>query len=177
MAIEYLMPSGLFSKLSRPIMKPPELINPSRKQPQFGLDGRPFHYLFYTSKPNFYQAMSDIYENLQQLNEFEDQMIRQGLIEAPESGKVDLSGSEWLKIDEMRALFLERFNEPLYEDLIRSLERLVDHPYSSRCKSFFMRFRKELVALAEQTQIPPLTYTEDGRPYATSDGKFEQRIK
>nr|CAH7720404.1 unnamed protein product [Callosobruchus chinensis] len=53
-AIEYLFPSGLYEKKARPFMKPPEEVFPQRKAAEFDETGRPFHFLFYTGKPNFY---------------------------------------------------------------------------------------------------------------------------
>lgn len=53
-AIEYLFPSGLFTKRSKPVMKPPEEVHPPKKEAEFDKTGRPFHFLFYTGKPNLY---------------------------------------------------------------------------------------------------------------------------
>lgn len=39
------------------MMKPPEEVFPSNKEAQFDVTGRPFHFLFYTTKPNFYQIL------------------------------------------------------------------------------------------------------------------------
>lgn len=38
-------------------MKPPEEVHPSKKEAEFDKTGRPFHYLFYTGKPNFYEYL------------------------------------------------------------------------------------------------------------------------
>lgn len=56
-AIEYLFPSGLFEKKARPFMRPPEEVFPERKAAEFDESGRPHHFLFYTSKPSFYQLL------------------------------------------------------------------------------------------------------------------------
>ena len=39
------------------MMKPPEQIFPERKAAEFDETGRPHHFLFYTSKPNFFQLL------------------------------------------------------------------------------------------------------------------------
>ncbi|CAH1989566.1 unnamed protein product [Acanthoscelides obtectus] len=78
-AIEYLFPSGLYEKRARPFMKPPEEVFPQRKAAEFDETGRPFHFLFYTGKPNFYQVLYDAVEHMNELNRFEDVMIRKGL--------------------------------------------------------------------------------------------------
>lgn len=56
-AIEYLFPSGIFEKKARPMMKTPKEIFPPKKDAQFDESGRPFHFLFYTGKPNFYSLL------------------------------------------------------------------------------------------------------------------------
>lgn len=38
-------------------MKPPEEVFPQRKAAEFDETGRPHHFLFYTSKPNFYKVL------------------------------------------------------------------------------------------------------------------------
>lgn len=56
-AIRYLFPSGLFDPRARPMMKHPDEIYPKRKAAEFDVNGRPYHSLFYTSKPNYYTLM------------------------------------------------------------------------------------------------------------------------
>lgn len=53
-AIQYLFPSGIHDKKALPMMKPPEEVFPARKKPQFDRTGRPFHYMFFTVFPNYY---------------------------------------------------------------------------------------------------------------------------
>lgn len=36
-------------------MKPPQEVFPPRKKVQFDQTGRPFHYMFFTNFPNFYE--------------------------------------------------------------------------------------------------------------------------
>jgi small subunit ribosomal protein S9 len=42
-------------------MKHPDEIYPKRKAAEFDMNGRPFHSLFYTSKPNYYNLLHVIY--------------------------------------------------------------------------------------------------------------------
>lgn len=56
-AIAYLFPSGLFDPRARPFMKPPEEVFPQRKAAEFDETGRPYHSMFYTCKPNFFQLL------------------------------------------------------------------------------------------------------------------------
>lgn len=39
------------------MMKPPEEIFPVKKEAEFDVTGRPFHFLFYSCHPNFYQIL------------------------------------------------------------------------------------------------------------------------
>ncbi len=43
------------------MMKHPDEIYPKRKAAEFDMNGRPFHSLFYTSKPNYYNLLHVIY--------------------------------------------------------------------------------------------------------------------
>jgi len=38
-------------------MKSPEVVFPARKAAEFDETGRPFHSMFYTGKPNFFQLL------------------------------------------------------------------------------------------------------------------------
>lgn len=95
-AIAYLFPSGVFDRKARPIMKPPEQIFPKRKAAEFDENGRPHHSMFFTGRPNFFKLLfvsehvnagdgfgiiivfmlQDISEHINQMNSFEDRMIR-----------------------------------------------------------------------------------------------------
>lgn len=47
-------------------MKPPEEVFPARKKPQFDRTGRPFHYLFFTVFPNYYDTCNVSKQNANQ---------------------------------------------------------------------------------------------------------------
>lgn len=57
-------------------MLPPEKVFPQRKAAEFDETGRPNHFLFYTSRPNFFKLLYDAIENLNNLQKFEDDMIK-----------------------------------------------------------------------------------------------------
>lgn len=165
-SIEYLFPSGLFDPKARPIMRHPEEIFPSRKAAEFDETGRPYHSMFYTSKPNYYEALYDIVENIRSLNNIEDSLITQGIL-SDSMDKIDLLGSTWLSKLEIENLLLETIKDTEYDYLITSLERLCDHPLSKRAMNFIMKFRKELIKHINEIVIPPLEYDSTGRPYIT----------
>lgn len=103
-SIEYLFPSGLFDPKARPMMWHPDEIFQSRKAAEFDETGRPFHSMFYTYKPYYYELlyvspiiisyikkhiwyflkyysyMQNIVETIQSLNKIEDSLIGQGTI-------------------------------------------------------------------------------------------------
>ncbi|KAI1241676.1 hypothetical protein IHE44_0005162 [Lamprotornis superbus] len=56
-AIAYLFPSGLFDEQARPVMKHPNEVFPEQRKIQWGEDGRPFNFLFYTGKQSYYSLM------------------------------------------------------------------------------------------------------------------------
>ncbi|KAF7475497.1 Hypothetical predicted protein [Marmota monax] len=80
-AIVYLFPSGLFEKRARPIMKHPEQIFPKQRAIQWGEDGRPFHFLFYTGKQSYYSLMHEVYGKLLQIEKHQNQLRAKDLAE------------------------------------------------------------------------------------------------
>ncbi|RWS02439.1 arrestin: lateral eye-like protein, partial [Dinothrombium tinctorium] len=170
LAIEYLIPSGLFDLRARPQMKPPEDIYLKKKVAEFDVFGKPHHSLFYTKKPNYYQLLHDVFATYMNLCKFEDEMIRQGVINPSPESQASLYDSMWLNKDELKNMILEKISDEEYDYAISSLETIANHPYSANAKNFLMKYRKELVSVTSQMEVPPLTYTEDGRSYAIGEG-------
>ncbi|XP_055332716.1 28S ribosomal protein S9, mitochondrial-like [Paramacrobiotus metropolitanus] len=167
-AIAYLLPSNLSAKGSRPVMKPPEEIFPQQKEAQFGLDGRPFHPLFYTLLPNYYQAMHDISEWIEQLNKEEDDRVRKG--KSPIEQTIELAGTEWVPKEELAEMFLEKIDDHHYRRFIMLMDRLLQHPYAFRVQEFVMKFRRSLIPVTINLEIPQVKVDEDGRKYAEAYG-------
>lgn len=74
-AVQYLFPSGLYDPAARPTMKPPEEFIPRKKGAEFDETGRPFHPLFYTGRPNFFQLLfvsltATVMDFVKQCNDF-----------------------------------------------------------------------------------------------------------
>jgi small subunit ribosomal protein S9 len=162
----------LFEKLARPMMLPPEEVYPKFKEAQYGLDGRPYSSFFYTGKPNYYQTLYTLYQKYSELNDFQDQMYTKGVTFAPQEAKMNILDYDWLSCEEIGAMLLEKLRPAEYDSLIQSLDVLIDHPYSNRCKEFIMQYTKRKLAISSQTEIPPLTYTEEGVPFAKALGMF-----
>ncbi|XP_075552507.1 mitochondrial ribosomal protein S9 [Dermacentor variabilis] len=169
-AIQYLMPSGLHEPKARPIMKPPEDVFPREKAAQFDYSGRPFHYLFYTTRPHYYAVLHDAVTHLAELNRLETRMIKRGVAEPAAEQKLNVQDSTWLPKKDLELLLLETLKDLQYEYFVKTLDRLVEHPYSSQAKEFIMRYRKPRISTLVREEIPPLQYDETGRPYAKANG-------
>ncbi|KAM7309052.1 28S ribosomal protein S9, mitochondrial isoform X2 [Ixodes scapularis] len=175
-AIEYLMPSGLYEKKARPLMKPPEEVFPAEKAAQFDYTGRPFHYLFYTTRPNYYGLLHDAVSKLTELNRLENRMISKGVLQAAADQKENLDDSMWLSKKELEVRLLETLKDTQYDYFVKTFERLAEHPYSSHAREFILEYRKTRTSSLKEDVVPPLLYDETGRPYMKAQG-FRKRTK
>lgn len=169
-AICYLMPSGLFDKKARPMMKHPKDLFPKRKAAEFDATGRPFSSFFYTGNPNYYETLFQIVDKLQELDDFEDTMIKKGIQEPLPETRLELEGSEWTDYDQFQKVITEEVTEFRYNYFIISISQLAQHPYAFRCKAFIMKFRKLYKLASQSVSIQPLTVDENGRTYAEARG-------
>ncbi|XP_059137641.1 small ribosomal subunit protein uS9m [Peromyscus eremicus] len=163
-AIAYLFPSGLFEKQARPIMKHPEQIFPKQRAIQWGEDGRPFHFLFYTGKQSYYSLMHELYGKILQLE------THRGAL----SGKTeprDLIGSRWLIKEELEEMLVEKLSDQDYVQFIRLLEKLLTLPYGPAEEEFVQRFRKSVTIQSKKQMIEPVQYDEHGKAFSTSEGR------
>ncbi|KAF6321465.1 mitochondrial ribosomal protein S9 [Rhinolophus ferrumequinum] len=168
-AIAYLFPSGLFEKRARPIMKHPEEIFPKQRASQWGEDGRPFHFLFYTGKPSYYSLMHDTYGKLLEVEKHHHQLRAKGLF--PERPKTkDLIASRWLIKEELEEMLVEKLSEQDYGHFIRLLERLLTLQCDA-AEEFVQRFRRSVTIQSKKQLIEPLQYDEQGMAFSRSEGK------
>lgn len=165
-AIEYLFPSGLFEKKARPSMKPPEEIFPQRKAAEFDETGRPYHFLFYTGRPHFYQLLHDTVQHINDLYKFEDSMIRKGLKPDP-NNELQLSGYQWLDKQLLEKKLVETITDRDYDGFLSVMERLSKLPYSYRVKDFIMEYRKPLMNQTRAYEAIKPQVGEDGRQFVT----------
>lgn len=166
-AIAYLFPSGLYDPKARPFMKPPEEVYPQRKAAEFDESGRPHHTLFYTGKPNYYQLLHEIVENINQSNSFEDRMIRQQKTVDP-ALQLDMSGAHWINKDQLESVLVETIGDSDHSRFVDAMERLCKLPYSYRFKDFIMKYRKPLISESNRYEIVQPKYDADGRMYVTT---------
>ncbi|KAF6205842.1 hypothetical protein GE061_020016 [Apolygus lucorum] len=165
-AIEYLFPSGIFDKRGRPSMKPPQEVFPPRKDAQFDETGRPFHFLFYTGKSNFYDILHETVARLYELNSMEDALVKSR--KAIKPTEFDLSGSRWLSKSELETLMVETLTGYEYRNYVKALERLVAHSLSYTQKEFIMKQRKVLLDVTKSYVVAEPQEGPDGRLYVTT---------
>ncbi|XP_016054964.1 PREDICTED: 28S ribosomal protein S9, mitochondrial isoform X2 [Miniopterus natalensis] len=169
-AIAYLFPSGLLEKRARPIMKHPEQIFPKQKATQWGEDGRPFHFLFYTGKQSYYSLMHDAYGKLLDVEKHKNQLQAKGLFSEKDKTK-DLIGSRWLIKEELEEMLVEKLSDQDYAQFIRLLERLLAVPCGGAADDFVQRFRRSVAVQSEKQLIEPVQRDEQGRAFSAGEGK------
>nr|XP_010957398.1 28S ribosomal protein S9, mitochondrial [Camelus bactrianus] len=169
-AITYLFPSGLFEKRARPIMKHPEEIFPKQRVVQWGEDGRPFHFLFYTGKQSYYSLMHEAYGKLLDVEKHQNQLKAKGLFSEKTKTK-DPIGSRWLIKEELEEMVVEKLSDQDYAQFIRLLERLLALPCREAEEEFVSRFRRSVTVPSRRQLMEPLQHTEQGTAFSTGAGK------
>ncbi|XP_008541546.1 small ribosomal subunit protein uS9m [Equus przewalskii] len=169
-AIAYLFPSGLFEKRARPIMKHPEQIFPKQRAIQWGEDGRPFHFLFYTGKPSYYSLMHEAYGKILDVEKHQNQLRAQGLFSEKTKTK-DLIGSRWLIKEELEEILVEKLSDQDYAQFIRLLERLLTLQRGGAEEEFVQRFRRSVTIQSKKQLIEPVQYDEQGMAFSRSEGR------
>ncbi|KAJ8003794.1 hypothetical protein DPEC_G00152100 [Dallia pectoralis] len=169
-SVAYLFPSGLFDKRARPLMKHPDEIFPKQQAIQWGADGRPFHFLFYTGKQSYYSLMHDTVTKVLAVEKQQDRLISKGL--APEDTKqISLTGSRWLLKEELEELLVENISDHDNARFIQLMDRLLSLPGCSSEEGFVQRYRKQLEIQSSKQQVAPLQYDQNGLAYSTADGR------
>uniref|UniRef100_A0A3P8XLF0 Small ribosomal subunit protein uS9m n=1 Tax=Esox lucius TaxID=8010 RepID=A0A3P8XLF0_ESOLU len=170
-SIAYLFPSGLFDKRARPLMKVrPEFLPGQLKSVQWGADGRPFHFLFYTGKQSYYSLMHDTVAKVLAAEKQQVLLLSEGPV--PQDTKpISLVGSRWLLKEELEELLVETISDHDYARFIQLMERLLSLPNCLSEKDFVQRYRKQLEIQSSKQQVAPLQYDENGVAYSTADGR------
>uniref|UniRef100_A0A8D2MH22 Small ribosomal subunit protein uS9m n=1 Tax=Zonotrichia albicollis TaxID=44394 RepID=A0A8D2MH22_ZONAL len=160
-AIAYLFPSGLFDKRARPLMKHPTEVFPEQRKIQWGEDGRPFHFLFYTGKQSYYSLMhvSMLFKHQDQLTNICDILNR------------NLAGSRWLTKIELEEMLLEKVSDNDYSRFIQLLQKLATLPCADIEEKYIQKFSKEVPAQLQKVVIEPLQHDERGVAFSTGEGK------
>jgi small subunit ribosomal protein S9 len=153
------------------MMKPPEQIFPQRKAAEFDESGRPYHPLFYTGKPNFFNFLHEIVEHMIQCQKFEDRMIRQQKTVDPVL-RVDLTGSQWISKDQLELRLVETIADIEYSNFVNAITRLANQPYSYRVKDFIDKYRRPMLDHTIVLDIPKPQVDQDGRSFITVYGEL-----
>jgi small subunit ribosomal protein S9 len=177
-AIEYLMPSGLFSPRARPKLKPPEDIFPMKKSLQCDLQGRPVHHMYYTRKPNYYALMHEAAFKLEDLKKEEDNLIREESYKLSlNNSELSLVSSEWISYEEFKEKMLENVSELDYKAWIKIMERIAKHPCAHIIEEFIMKHRKVIFKQKEDQDLPePQIDPLSNRRFVESYGQRKNAI-
>ncbi|XP_059177008.1 small ribosomal subunit protein uS9m-like [Physella acuta] len=166
-AIEYLLPSGIFDKKARPLLKDPYEIFPKKKVAQFSLDGRPYHWLYFTTLPNYYNILYDIAWKIENLKLEEDELYRK---KETISNTLNLAGSDWITFQQLKDKLVENIRETDYQHFIKVMERLISHPLSYKEEAYIMQYRVMHKSESSVIQKPQIEQDEDGRYFACAEG-------
>ncbi|KAM3857218.1 small ribosomal subunit protein uS9m [Diretmus argenteus] len=169
-SIAYLFPSGLFEKRARPLMKHPEEIFPIQKAVQWGADGRPFHYLFYTGKQSYYTLMHDTYAKVLDIAKHQDRLRAKGLFSL-DTKQISLGSSRWLMKEELEALLMETISDHDYAHFIQLMERLLSMPYCATEEEFVLRYRRQLEIQSAKQAVPSLERDDEGVAFSAAEGR------
>ncbi|KAG7467465.1 hypothetical protein MATL_G00154090 [Megalops atlanticus] len=169
-SIAYLFPSGLFDKRARPLMKHPDQVFPKQRAIQWGEDGRPFHFLFYTGKQAYYSLMHEAFAKVLVVEKYQDRLRSKGLF-SQDTKQINLTGSRWLLKEELEELLVEPISDHDYSHFVQLIERLVALPYCSMEEAFILKYRRELEVQSSKQVIPPLQQDQDGVAFSTAEGR------
>ncbi|CAM4788824.1 unnamed protein product [Rotaria magnacalcarata] len=168
-ALNYLLPSGLLDERARPKMRPPEELYPKEKAVQFDKAGRPFHFLYYTAKQNYYDVLHMVANRIEELKKAEVALLASGL-EPDYSQNDEFNYTQWESKEIFEQRFLEKLDDEQYKTLITCLNRLVKNPMAYTIKDYINSFRTKLADTISKQHIEPLRYDADGRPYQIATG-------
>lgn len=178
-AISYLFPSGLFEPDARPIMKPPEVVFPLQKDAEFGLDGRPHHPFFYTTKPQYTQILYETAEHIQNVTLFGERMKKMKVPPNPDEVLNDtaLSTTRWANLEELKKMLIEDIKAQEHADLLMAFERLLEQPFSYKARDFIFKYRKPVGNVVDSTtNIIQPEYDSEGRGYVEFLGQRKSSV-
>lgn len=70
----------------------------------------------------------------------------------------------------MQDKIIEEISDKQYEEFTATMDRLLAHPYSYKCKDFILNYRHVLRSQSEDRSIIEPKVGEDGRQYVTTYG-------
>ncbi|CAF1327561.1 unnamed protein product [Adineta ricciae] len=154
-ALNYLLPSGLLDERARPKMRPPEEMYPKEKVVQFDKAGRPYHFLYYTAKHNYYDVLHAVANKMEELKKAEVAMFTSGR-QPDYSLNDEFNYTQWEKKEVFEQRFLEKLDDEQYKTLVICLNRLVKHPLAYTMKEYINSFRTKLADSISKQEIEPV---------------------
>jgi len=143
-AIQYLLPSHLFAKDARPMLKHPYEIFPKRKASEFDQYGRPFSASFYTGKPKYYDLTYKIWDVMEQLKlnkqAIEVETINPSTLDS-NSSTSSVQIKQWMKKFQLEELLNEKINDKLYDTIIFRLKKLSNEERANEFQHFLSEFQ------------------------------------
>lgn len=80
-------------------------------------------------------------------------------------------GTQWVTKHELENILVESLTDEQYDYFVRTMMRVMDHPYSLEAQEFLMRYRRSQVSNLAEQDIVPLSHDEEGNPYVEARGK------
>lgn len=84
----------------------------------------------------------------------------------------DVAGTKWMTKEHLENAIIETITDKHYTDFVTTMDRLLAHPYSYRCKDFIMKYRQDLGLQQNDLDIVEPKIREDGRKYVTTYGNL-----
>ncbi|TNN05545.1 28S ribosomal protein S9 [Schistosoma japonicum] len=172
-AIEYLLPSSLYSKRSRPIFKEPHLVFPPQKKLQCDKNGRPLNSYFYTTHQNFYKIMNEAVYKLEDMNLQVDQSYFNKIIIPSQVNKIRCAASsDYISKADLMNMTNEIISDAQYEQWLVLMKRLTEHPLSYLAEEFLRRFRTQQCDAVSDIELPePFLDPVTNRKYVQAFGQ------
>lgn len=139
-AIQYLLPSHLFAKDARPMLKHPYEIFPRSKESQFDEYGRPFSSAFYTGSPKYYDLTFRVWEVMEILNT-EPSVEAKNPSSSGTSTVNDGKLMQWMKKFQLEQKLDENLNDKLYDTIMFRLKKLATHERSGEIQEFLQEYQ------------------------------------
>ncbi|KAL1449906.1 hypothetical protein WDU94_002378 [Cyamophila willieti] len=170
-AIAYLMPSGLYDKKAHPFMRDPIEVFPPKKEAEFDNLGRPYHFLFYTGKPNLYQLFHDTNEMIRKLNKMEDDDFRNPKVQNSSSEaarELYLTNTDWMSKESLERIMCEPLSDDEYRQFTAVMDRLAKHKYAYLQEDFIFKYREAKVIKTMKFDPDEPQINDQGIKYITT---------
>ncbi|XP_046849558.1 28S ribosomal protein S9, mitochondrial-like isoform X2 [Xenia sp. Carnegie-2017] len=169
-SLQYLLPTKLFAKDARPVMKHPTELFPGSKS-NLDENDRPLHAAFYTGSIAFHDLIYDISRHRRPREsasnkDSEEVDVKSEDDQGDDTKSKDTRKMRWLTHLEMQAVLKEELALKDYNVLIHRLKKLTDDKKldnSEEINKFLKRFKTPVVDEASQFHTEKLD--EDGRAH------------